>query len=267
MKKHLKNLRSFTLDTAEVLICPTCKCKTLELQPDSIFETELSQSKAHSQLDDFELEWSSFIYNAQYKCLNTKCKEIVLSTGTSEYSMEPQFDWRGEYEGTYPEKYYTPKIYMPELNLFEIPEKTPREVTKLIKQAFAIFFQSYSAAMNKMRMALEELLTQHQVDKYPEVVNKNTKPLSLHDRIVAAAKKNEKFKALEDYLYAIKVLGNAGSHDEDEIDFNDVADIFELVKVLLNELYSPKSDLLEKAKFIREKHSSLSNHKRELSSK
>ena len=237
MKKFLKNLKKFSLNDAQILICPTCHSKTLELKEESMFETELSISKLQSQSDYFEIEWSSFIYNVQYHCLNKKCNEIVLSTGTSEYSLEPQFDCCGQYEGDAPEKFYTPRIFLPELDFFEIPESTPSEVKKLIKESFGIFFQSKNSAINKMRVAIEELLTQHNIPRYPTVVKSTTKPLSLHDRIIKAVAVDEKFKNLEDYLFAIKILGNAGSHGEEDIDFNDVVDTYEFVNVLLNELY------------------------------
>ena len=48
-------------------------------------------------------------------------------------------------------------------------------------------------------------------------------------------------------------MGNAGSHSEENIDFNDVVDTYDFVNVLFNELYVPKSDLLNKAKSIRAK--------------
>lgn len=259
MKKLLKQLKTFSLDDDLMLVCPTCHSKTLELKKDTMFETELALSKRHSQSEDFDIEWSRYIYNVQYHCLNKKCNEIVLSSGTSGYSLEPQFDCFGEYEGDAPEQYYTPKIFLPELDFFEIPEKTPIEVRNLIKESFGIFFQSKNSAINKMRVAIEELLTQNSIPRYPTVVKSTTKPLSLHDRIVKAVAADQKFKNLEDYLFAIKILGNAGSHSEEDIDFNDVVDTYEFVNVLLNELYVPKSDLLNKAKSIRAKQAPLSN--------
>lgn len=258
MKNLLKSLKIFSLNEAHILLCPTCHFKTLELKEETMFETELSLSKLHSQSDDFEIEWSSFIYSAQYHCLNKKCNEIVLSTGTSEYSLEPQFNYLGEYEGTSPEKFYRPTIFLPELNFFEIPKSTPREVKNLIKQSFGIFFQSNSSAINKMRVAIEELLTHYDIPKYPKVVKPNTKRLNLHDRIVKAGEINPQFKNLEDYLFAIKIVGNAGSHSDEEVDFNDVVDIYEFMKVLLNELDTPQNHILNKAKLIREKDAPLS---------
>ena len=83
----------------------------------------------------------------------------------------------------------------------------------------------------------------------------------MHDWIVKAVAVDQKIKNLEDYLFEIKILGNAGSHSEENIDFNDVVDTYDFVNVLLNELYVPKSDLLNKAKSIRAKQAPLSNSK------
>ena len=58
---------------------------------------------------------------------------------------------------------------------------------------------------------------------------------------------------LENILYALKWLGNAGSHANSEISVDDVFDAYEFMNHILNEIYEPKQKLEKLAKEIRKK--------------
>ena len=68
-----------------------------------------------------------------------------------------------------------------------------------------------------------------------------------------AKNKNANLGDLEDILYAIKWLGNAGSHGNSEITIDDVFDAYEFMNHILNEIYEPKQKLEKLAKEIRKK--------------
>ena len=72
-------------------------------------------------------------------------------------------------------------------------------------------------------------------------------------RITKAKDKNIVLGKLEDILYAIKWLGNAGSHSSSEITLDDVFDAYELMHHVLIELYQPKNRLNKLAKAIRKR--------------
>ncbi|MGB3133805.1 MAG: DUF4145 domain-containing protein, partial [Candidatus Macondimonas sp.] len=68
--------------------------------------------------------------------------------------------------------------------------------------------------------------------------------ISLHQRIALLP---PKYAHLKDLILAIKWLGNAGSHDGgSEVTLDDVMDSYELTEHILQEVYAPKLEKLQK---------------------
>lgn len=88
-----------------------------------------------------------------------------------------------------------------------------------------------------MRIALEALLTELGVKRFV-VKNSKRQFLNLHTRIGLL---NAKHGDLKDLLFAIKWLGNAGSHADSEVTLDDVMDAYELIDHVLQELYAQKA--------------------------
>lgn len=118
----------------------------------------------------------------------------------------------------------------PVLPLFDIPPATPTKIRDCILSASEIIWVSPSSAANRLRFAVEEVLT---AEKVPPL--KNT-----HARIEIYSK----YKAeLADALMAVKWIGNLGSHD-DVLTTQDVFDGVEILSHVVTALYGTEADAL-----------------------
>lgn len=138
---------------------------------------------------------------------------------------------------------YRVRYVNPPLMILIVPTGTPKPVEDAVESASVILWLSPSAAANRLRHAVEELLTARKVKK--TTIGKNGKrvKLTLHDRIVAFSKTHSD---VADALEAVKWIGNGGSHDSD-LTVPDVLTGAEILDLAIKALYD-KSDAALKAK-------------------
>jgi hypothetical protein len=127
---------------------------------------------------------------------------------------------------------YKPLMLVPTPDVFLVPKKCPKSVQKEISSAFKIFLADPSAAANRVRSAIENLLTELGVRRL-RAVAKRRMPIPLHERILLYGKRN---KDIAESLLAVKWIGNAGSHNS-EMTLDDVLDAFEIFETVLDDLY------------------------------
>ncbi|MBN4077968.1 DUF4145 domain-containing protein [Nitrospina gracilis] len=133
--------------------------------------------------------------------------------------------------------FYTPKYFSPNLKIFKYPSKTPAEVKEELENSFALFFCDPSSSGNHIRIALENLLTYLKIKRYKDRAGKRTF-LFLHSRIELLPRK---YDDIRDLFYAIKWLGNAGSHSGKQVTADDILDAYELMEELLAEVFTQRS--------------------------
>jgi hypothetical protein len=111
-------------------------------------------------------------------------------------------------------------------------------VTALIKEAFFLFWIDARSSANRIRSAIEELMTERGIQIAQSKTNRKAK-LSLHHRIkLFEGREPEATKALE----AIKWIGNAGSHSRtEEMSKADIISGFELLEHALELIYVKKA--------------------------
>jgi hypothetical protein len=141
---------------------------------------------------------------------------------------------------------FYPRFIEPHLKLINIPTKCPENIEEPINDAFRLFFASPSAALNSIRTSVEELLNYLKIKRFNIIRNKR-KLISLHQRIVQLP---TKYDDVREMLMAIKWLGNAGSHEADEISRDDVMDALELMEHVVSNIFSNKSNLAKLAKRV-----------------
>ncbi len=100
-----------------------------------------------------------------------------------------------------------------------------------------MFFSSPASASNSVRVAIEAILTALGVRRFNAKNGKRTF-LPLHSRISLLP---AKYADLSELFFAIKWLGNAGSHAEREMSSDDVMDAYDLVDHVLQDLYAQKA--------------------------
>lgn len=260
----------FTQDNAPDWLCPTCEKGLLQIKPESFLKGDSTDPRAPSS-DGWEPGETLSVYACLLKCSNSKCNELVANTGTEIYDVVHEEDATG-YRPVYT-TYLCPKYFEPPLRIIKIPSECPRRVSEPLVESFRLLFSSPSSAANHIRISLENLLTKLRVPRYkqektpstpsireqiealPEEniqlktkllkifkADKRRRPLDLHQRIEQLPNKHEHLKK---QLFAIKWLGNEGSHNHDELSIDDVLDAYELMENVLQEIYQPKLEKIE----------------------
>ena len=165
-----------------------------------------------------------------------KCQEPV-AVGGSAYISEPEplgysFERGAEYGSRTTE--YTIRFVNPAPPLVKVPTECPVSVGELIKSAFALYFLDPEAAVNRLRTAVEVLLTELGI-----LEPHNGRP-SLHARIGKLKGMSVPAeRQLADRLEAVKWLGNAASHAS-TLKEEDALDAFELLESVLHDRFVPE---------------------------
>jgi len=216
--------------------CPSCSKGLLRVKKDTFFREELSESKRAHRHEDWDPDWIKSTYCCLLECTNNKCKETVANSGKGFVDWDIVEDEQGYPEQVY-DDYYRPLFFYPHLKMLSVPDATPTEVDDALNESFRLFFCSSAAASNHVRAAVESLLTELKVKRY-ETSGGKRRIISLHRRISLLP---AKYDYLKELLYAVKWLGNAGSHAGKELTIDDVMDAYEIIEHILGEIFENKS--------------------------
>lgn len=135
-----------------------------------------------------------------------------------------------------------PKFICPPPNIFSIPGGCPDGLRSEVQAAFRLFWCDPGACANRIRNAVELVLTDMGVARFGRPKGKRRR-LSLHDRIVRLERaKPETAKA----LMAMKWLGNAGSHPAGVLTREDALDGFEILEHVMQERYLQRGKAISK---------------------
>lgn len=220
----------FTKESIHRYTCPYCYSGELRLEGD-FNSQETVASKAEHGEDYWEPEFIQLIFSCTLKC--SSCGEFVFVVGDGsveeEYFERPDGGWdRGYVE------FYRPSYFHPALQLIDFPAASPVNVIATLKTAFAYYFSSPSTCCNSIRAAAEEILTTLGVPAQPE---SGEGYLSFGRRIQMLGDDDQSVRALFD---AIRWLGNYGSHPGTQVKFEDALNAFEIMELLLEEVYSDR---------------------------
>nr|WP_289056963.1 DUF4145 domain-containing protein [uncultured Psychrobacter sp.] len=228
---------SFTLKNSPDYMCPKCNIGLLRIQENTFKNYTTFDVNEAMKHPEFEPEWVEYIFNCIFECNNDRCDSKVLCTGHGSVGVDIEVDDYGQ-QYTEFDDYYRPLFFHPNLRLITIPEGTPADIERTLNKSFELFFTSPSAAANLVRISIEEILTDQGVERMK----------SLHRRI---EKLPEKHQSVKDHLLALKWLGNAGSHSDEELSLDDTMDAYELVEYVLSKIYySNPTDIDRLAKEI-----------------
>ncbi|MFK3989997.1 DUF4145 domain-containing protein [Psychrobacter sp. NPDC064578] len=240
---------AFTLKDSPNYNCPKCDIGLLRIAKDNFKNYTTFDLQKAMKNPEFEPEWIEYIFNCVFECNNDRCDGKVLCTGRGSVDVDIEVDDNGQQYQEYND-YYRPLYFHPNLELITIPKNTPADIKKLLNQSFELFFSSPSSAANLVRASIEEILNDQNIPDY--FISKKGKHviLTLHGRI---DKLPEKYDGLKDKVFALKWLGNDGSHSGSTISLDDAMDAYELIEEVLSKIYSSKdADLARLAKEINE---------------
>lgn len=242
-EKYINFLKGFTKDSEVPFPCPECGKTTLEIDSDSIVSNETVASKKNQE-EDFDLENIVEIYKGIFKCINKKCDEKVYHIGKSIYEWD-YFDFVVDDDGyssptrREPLNLMVPEYITPFINFFEIPKNTPNDIVNSLNDAFKLTPTSYSAAANKVRVTVEVLCSTFNIKS-----RRANGTFIVLDKRLASIEDGSPLYPYKAKLLAIKWLGNAGSHEEDDVDIESLFHSFEIMKNVLDGLYN-KNDRVD----------------------
>ncbi|WP_435602899.1 DUF4145 domain-containing protein [Streptomyces sp. bgisy130] len=246
--KHLADLRQLADGFTEAngwpdLPCPACLAGTLAPKDSDAMITEQSWlSRQMYERPDADPDCISGYFHGSLECRLPSCGEIVVVAG--EYQVEAGAGPH-EYQGEFYGNSYKVQCFVPALSLIREDHAFPQRVNDLIVAASAVLWMDPSSAANRVRAAIEELLTLQGVPK--SHISKSRKRIryTAHKRIELYKERNPRFAEAADLLMAVKWIGNDGSHGG-ELGIGEVLDGVELLNHALELMYDTNAACLKR---------------------
>lgn len=216
----------------------------MQVLPGKFELLESAESKGlRAEDDEWEPEWINGLFQVQLVCSELSCQTLYLAFGRYRLDQVP----RGRTSGPDYQELLTLLGSEPAFPITDrLPGNTPDLVHERINEAAAIIWRDPNAAGNRLRLAVEELLTYLGIPE-SQIVNGKEKYLTTHGRI-------ELFKSVDaeaaELLRAVKWVGNDGSHGvvlkpEDVV--VQVQILHEALKLIFNQT---RQNILNKATLI-----------------
>lgn len=229
MNKELY-LHGFQSNAVHAYRCPACSLDTLKLQGDFLSEESIDTKRLHEE-EWFEVEHVRLNFACTLRCVNCEEKVFVVGEGRLrehyyEDDKKPNGWGRDVIES------FTPTFFQSPLQLIEYASDTPEDVVFALGKASAVYFSNPSACCNNIRIAAEDILSSLGV---PERLDGNGVRLSFKNRIDRLPVERQHANVLFD---ALRWLGNHGSHAGGAITKEQALEAFEIMELLLEEVFS-----------------------------
>lgn len=245
-REHYKS--RFRADDFPSWVCSHCQSGTLQLVPDSLVEFEGEASKRAHDHEAWEPEWIQGLFSARFQC--SACKEPYLVTGSYSVDTDQYWDHIEDQLVQDCQSRFSPKMIVPNVQVFPFPQKTPDDVKVSLSESFGLVFANPSAAGNLVRTAAEALLTTLKIRKMATSKKGKRYRLNFTERLDLLPAKH---KSIRDLLSAIRWLGNAGSHSSEALETEDLLDSYVIFEEVLVHLYGSRTTAKELAAKINKK--------------
>lgn len=215
--------------------CPKCGAGTLHINESTrkFRETPTSFELRTGGYDDRAMGICTIIL----ECSNKGCGESFHLIGDRTYEQTQADTGELFWSST-----TTPLFIQPGLEFFVPPPRCPEAVRKELAAACYLYWADPSASGNRLRAAVEVLLTELGIKRYGLSKKRKRQFLQLSARIeILRSKKHD----IAETLDAIRWLGNAASHIEG-LAKNDVLDGAEIIKSVLDKLYAKTDERIAK---------------------
>lgn len=219
--------RNFLEENWPDLACPACRQGALKLEGCTVIES--AQSKRERDWVHWDPEWIRGVFHAELRCGRGRCGEVAVAVGTM--SVDVVTDDRGWEYATFLKLQHV----SPPLPLALLPDECPGSVKSALDAASAVLLVDPGAAAERLRLALDDLLTAQKVPRFTPGAGRQR--LTTHQRIT----KLEASKPyLADVLEAVKWVGNQGAHER-TLQVTDVLNAVELFAHALEILYDERA--------------------------
>ncbi len=213
--------------------CPRCAVGTLKTLADTFHTLETGPSKRAHEDVDWGRDWTEERFAGIMKCQNAECGDLVCVAGDALTVESFDYEYGPEYF-----TYFVPTSVHPPPPIFPIASECPSAVSAHIKTAFQLFWVDVGSAANRLRSAVEAILTERKIPKTRLLPKRKKKiRLSTHERIEIFKLKNPDAAV---NLLAIKWIGNSGSHefgDSYRLDRDILLDGIEILEFALEQIY------------------------------
>lgn len=226
LKKRNMLLYGFAGAGVPAYRCPYCEMGALQL--DGALESHQTEASKKDQKHGWNPDLVAITFACKLKC--SSCSDVVFVSGSGGVDIDHEVDSEGELVSKWV-TYHNPKFFYPPLKLIVCPDKTPYLVKVQVEAACALYFSQPDSCCNSIRAAAEEILNDLKVD----LKDSSGGFISFSARINKLPPERDSVKAL---FNAIRWLGNHGSHPGSMLKRSDALDAFEILNLLLEELYS-----------------------------
>lgn len=194
---------------------PACpKCQTGYIGFSEPIEDECLDSVKARDHPAFEPEWISGTFVVRGQCENPDCKQAVHGTGDYRVNYSRKTNRDEEYEnGPSYSSYYTVTHLHPPMLLMPIPESAPDEVREGVRRASRVLFADPGLAATALRATVERFLTVQGVS----AVRADGQFRNAHSRINEWRDADPQRPPVADLFFAVKWLGNAGTHEDSDL--------------------------------------------------
>jgi hypothetical protein len=215
------------------VLCPICQTGTVG--PKQLLTQLTAESKQSVELaKHYEGPWEelSGTFSGVLVCDYSRCAQELAVAGDYAYTYD--FDDFDGYGNPPLVEMYRLRFVQPALVLLRVPPRTPNGVRAEVIGASELLFLNPSAAGNRLRRAVEELMDAQRIRK-TTTDRKTGKPMraSLHARINEFGGSNPD---QAEVLLAVKWIGNDATHGR-ELGIADVMTCAEVLEAALISLY------------------------------
>lgn len=181
--------------------CPVCqKGELITVNVVVIESTESRRAQAHEW---WEPDCITGLFTAQLRCQRRSCAEVVVAIGKMRVGHNAGArGWDDQYV-----RHLQLQHMSPAPSIVAVVESCPEAVRARLDEAARVIWSDPSAAANRLRLAVEQVLDDQGVPR----VNSKGSGLKTHDRIMKFRKQNQR---VADALEAVKWIGNQGSHED-----------------------------------------------------
>lgn len=196
--------------------CPTCQTGYIRFSTPTEFEGHASASARNHPA--FEPEWISGTYVVQGQCENPDCEQAVHVTGN--YIVDFSEKSKPDYPGPPYSSYYTITHLHPPLLIMPIPKSAPDEVREGVQRASRVLFADPGLAATALRATVERFLTHEGIS----ATTPTGQFRNAHQRIQEWRDADPNRPPVADLFFAVKWLGNAGTHEDSDLTTIEVLD-------------------------------------------
>lgn len=197
--------------------CPSCQTGYIGFSSPSTDESHESVSLRSHEL--FDPEWISGTFVVRGQCENPGCQQALHGIGDYRVGSARKSIPDNCYSFPYSE-YYTVRHLHPPILIMSIPQSAPDTVREGIQRASRVLFADPGLAATALRATVERFLTSEGIAG----THSNGKFRNAHDRIKEWRDADPDRPKVADLLFAVKWLGNAGTHEDSDLTTIEVLD-------------------------------------------